>query len=158
MRNLGNRHHRQAHDGGSRPRARDARLDVEQQFVDLHAVEELELIEEPVNDCRGAERAGGIVDQDGATVERIEADVDPRNDASRRLLERLGDPAPFDDPDALQLIVEVMAEAAGAYRAALADRIEDAEPDPAGCFLERGREHSVDDLAWHGLKREPRQI
>ena len=38
------------------------------------------------------------------------------------LLERLGDPAPFDDPDALQLFVEVMAQAASA-RADFHDRL-----------------------------------
>jgi gamma-glutamyltranspeptidase / glutathione hydrolase len=40
------------------------------------------------------------------------------------LLERLGNPAPFDDPDALQLFAEVMAEAAGA-RARFHDRLHD---------------------------------
>jgi gamma-glutamyltranspeptidase/glutathione hydrolase len=40
------------------------------------------------------------------------------------LLERLGDPAPFDDPDALQLFVEVMAQAAAA-RAGFHDRLHD---------------------------------
>jgi len=39
------------------------------------------------------------------------------------LLERLGDPAPFDDPDALQLLVEVMAEAAAARGADFHDRL-----------------------------------
>jgi gamma-glutamyltranspeptidase/glutathione hydrolase len=38
------------------------------------------------------------------------------------LLERLGDPAPYDDPDALQLVAEVMAEA-GAARAGFHDRL-----------------------------------
>ena len=39
------------------------------------------------------------------------------------LLERLGDPAPFDDPDALQLLVEVMAEAADARGADFHERL-----------------------------------
>jgi gamma-glutamyltranspeptidase/glutathione hydrolase len=40
------------------------------------------------------------------------------------LLERLGDPAPFDDPDGMQLFAEVMAEAAAA-RAGFHDRLHD---------------------------------
>jgi gamma-glutamyltranspeptidase/glutathione hydrolase len=39
------------------------------------------------------------------------------------LLERLGDTAPFDDPDALQLLVEVMAEAADARGADFHERL-----------------------------------
>jgi len=42
------------------------------------------------------------------------------------LLERLGGPAPFDDPDALQLLAEVMGAASGAREPGFHDRLHDA--------------------------------
>jgi gamma-glutamyltranspeptidase/glutathione hydrolase len=53
------------------------------------------------------------------------------------LLERLGDAAPCDDPDALQLLVEVMAEAADARGADFHERLHDEEF--ATEFLSSGR-------------------
>ena len=53
------------------------------------------------------------------------------------LLERLGATAPFDDPDALQLLVEVMAEAADARGADFHERLHDEGFAPSSCRAAR---------------------
>ncbi|MGH2979449.1 MAG: gamma-glutamyltransferase family protein [Solirubrobacterales bacterium] len=62
------------------------------------------------------------------------------------LLERLGDPAPFDDPDALQLFLEVMAEAAGARGADFHDRLHE-DGFAAGFLSPSSLEHAAASVA-----------